>query len=347
MKVTFNVSNCSDDLDRFISKADFEAYLRGFDGVELMYVEPEESDAVSAHSFVIEPEHVVGFHMRYFPSWIALWYGDSHALVQEFDSRENVERFFGGCDRDALIRVFREDLRRAHQYGAEYVVFHVSQASIEETFTWRYRYTDEEIIDASAEILNEVFANEDGSIALLLENLWQPGFTFTSPENTRRLLEKVNYSNTGLMLDTGHLMHTDTSLATEEEALRYIHRRLDEHGDLTKKIRGIHLHQSLTGAYSEAAMADSPVMAPTFDGRMSQMYTHAFKVDRHEPFTCPGVDLLIERINPEYLTFEFITSDRKQHAHYLKMQWDVLAPRILPSGVRTLSGSSEIAEESV
>lgn len=342
MKVTFNISNCSDDLDRFTSKADFEAYLRGFDGVELMYVEPEDSDAVSAYSFVIEPEHVVGFHMRYFPSWIDLWRGNEGALIQEFDHLKNVERLFGGCDHDALIRIFREDLIRAHRYGAEYVVFHVSQASIEETFTWRYRHTDEEVIDASSELLNKVFEDQDGSLMLLLENLWQPGLTFTSPESTRRLLEKVNYPNTGLMLDTGHLIHTDTSLATEEEALHYICRRLDEHGDLTKKIRGVHLHQSLTGAHSEAAMADPPVMAPTFDGRMSQMYTHAFKVDRHEPFTCPGVDLLIERINPEYLTFEFITSDRKQHAHYLKMQWDVLAPRILPSGVRTLRGSSEI-----
>lgn len=342
MKVTFNISNCLDDVKRFSSKADFESYLRGFDGVELMYIEPIESETLSSHPFAIAPKHVVGLHMRYFPSWIALWRGDKNALIREFDSLENVERLFGGCDRDALIRVFREDLKRAHQYGAEYVVFHVSQASIEETFTWRYRYTDEEVIDASSEILNEVFAKEDGSMVLLLENLWQPGFTFTSPENTRRLLEKVNYPNTGLMLDTGHLMHTDTSLATEEEALRYIHRRLDEHGDLTKKIRGVHLHQSLTGSYSKAVMADPPAMSPTFAERMNQMYTHAFKVDRHEPFTVNGVDRLIERINPEYLTFEFVTTSKEQHVHYLKIQWDALAPRVLPSGIRTLCGSSEI-----
>ncbi|NLZ66230.1 MAG: TIM barrel protein [Clostridiaceae bacterium] len=342
MKVTFNISNCSDDLNRFASKADFETYLRGFDGVELIYVEPEESDKLSSHSFVIEPKHVIGFHMRYFPSWIDLWRGNKDALIREFDHLENVERIFGGCDREALVRVFREDLKLAHQYEAEYVVFHVSQASIEETFTWRYRHTDEEVISASSEILNEVFADEDGSIILLLENLWQPGLTFTSPDNTRRLLEKINYPNTGLMLDTGHLMHTDTNLASEEEALCYIHQRLDEHGGLMKKIRGVHLHQSLTGDYSEAVTADPPVMSPTFAGRMNQMYSHAFKVDRHLPFTCSGVDLLIERINPDYLTFEFVTSDREQHARYLKMQWDALAPRVLPLGARASRGSCEI-----
>jgi hypothetical protein len=83
-------------------------------------------------------------------------------------------------------------------------------------------------------------------------------------------------------------------------------------------------------------------MSPTFAGRMNQMYSHAFKVDRHLPFTCSGVDLLIERINPDYLTFEFVTSDREQHARYLKMQWDALAPRVLPLGARASRGSCEI-----
>jgi hypothetical protein len=42
------------------------------------------------------------------------------------------------------------------------------------------------------------------------------------------------------------------------------------------------------------------------------------------------------------LTFEFVTSDREQHARYLKMQWDALAPRVLPLGARASRGSCEI-----
>lgn len=47
---------------------------------------------------------------------------------------------------------------------------------------------------------------------------------------------------------------------------------------------------------------------------------HAFAVDKHLPFTCEGVDALIKRIGPEYLTFEFITDDNKQHREYLAAQ---------------------------
>ena len=36
---------------------------------------------------------------------------------------------------------------------------------------------------------------EDGKIALFLENLWQPGLTLTRPEITKRLLDKIEYPN--------------------------------------------------------------------------------------------------------------------------------------------------------
>jgi hypothetical protein len=55
------------------------------------------------------------------------------------------------------------------------------------------------------------------------------------------------------------------------------------------------------------------------------MFEHAFKVDLHRPFTCPGVLELIERIAPEYLTFEFITENTSQHKAYLQEQKKALA----------------------
>jgi hypothetical protein len=50
------------------------------------------------------------------------------------------------------------------------------------------------------------------------------------------------------------------------------------------------------------------------------MFEHAFKVDLHQPFTCGGVKGLIERIDPEFLTFEFITENIEQHREYLREQ---------------------------
>ena len=65
-------------------------------------------------------------------------------------------------------------------------------------------------------------------------------------------------------------------------------------------------------------------MGKTYQERYNQMFFHAFAVDLHEPFTGKGIKELVERISPEYLTFEFITADHSQHQHYLKQQLEAL-----------------------
>ena len=318
MKTLFNITTSEDDLDRFESSKDLENMLvPHFNGVELMYYREDKKET-------IPKDKVVGYHMHFFPFWMDFWKGNEERLFKEFDTKENWEQYYGGSTKDAVVRRYQEDLKYAHLYGAEYVVFHVSEASIEESFTWNYHYSDEEVVDATAELLNEIFADEDGSIALLLENLWQPGLKFTRPEITKRLLDQIDYPNKGIMLDTGHLLHTNTSLKTQEEGIAYIHQTLDAHGELCKNIRGVHLNQSLTGEYCEETRKNPPKMEPTYYGRYNQMFFHAFAVDKHEPFTGEGIKELIERIAPEYLTFEFITADNAQHRSYLEQQLKAL-----------------------
>lgn len=316
MKTLFNITTSDDDLQRFQNTEQFLSMLDGFDGVELMYFDKDTKQ-------IIPKEKVCGLHMHFFPFWVDFWNGNEKALLKEFDSKENWEACYGGSEREAMIRRFKKDLEHAHRYGAEYVVFHISEASIEESFTWQYSHSDEEVIDAVAELLNELFKEEDGTIALLMENLWQPGLTFTRPETTKRLMEKVQYPNKGIMLDTGHLLHMNTKLRTQEEGVTYIQQMLDLHGDLCKYIRGMHLNQSLTGPYCEETKKNPPKMGATYAERYNQMFFHAYSVDKHEPFTCAGVKELVERIAPEYLTFEFITMDNHQHREYLKKQLQV------------------------
>lgn len=51
------------------------------------------------------------------------------------------------------------------------------------------------------------------------------------PEMTRRLLDQIHYPKKGIMLDTGHLMHTNLELRTEEEAIGYILEKIKAHGE--------------------------------------------------------------------------------------------------------------------
>ena len=252
------------------------------------------------------------------------------ACLRELDTMENVRRMYGGETRRALLEHYRRDLENAKKYGAEYVVFHAADAGIEQTLTGRGGYASREVIDGVCEFLNELMGGVTDGPALLLENLWESGLTMTEPELTARLMDGVEYKNKGIMLDTGHLMHTNTALRTQAEALRYIQDMLDRHGALCRFIRGIHLNQSITGAYMRRVAKNPPVLASDYAGRSYQLFEYVFRIDRHKPFTCPGVRALIERVGPEYLTFEFISNDLPQLRRMLHRQQNALAAEGMP-----------------
>ena len=65
-------------------------------------------------------------------------------------------------------------------------------------------------------------------------------------------------------------------------------------------------------------------MEKDYTKRQEQMFWQAFAVDGHKPFTCPGVKELLQRIDPEYVTFEFITEDLSQHRDFLRQQKQAL-----------------------
>ena len=117
MKTLFNITTSEDDVDRFGSAADFEDMLKPhFDGVELMFYREDERE-------IFKKEHVIGYHMQFYPTWLDFWKGNEERLLKEFDSKENWVGYYGGEERDGIIRRLKEDLKMAHQYGAEYVVF--------------------------------------------------------------------------------------------------------------------------------------------------------------------------------------------------------------------------------
>ena len=164
-----------------------------------------------------------------------------------------------------------------------------------------------------------------------MENLWWPGLNFRRPEMTYLLLKSIHYQKKGLMLDTGHFLHTNHKLRTQEEALLSLNQMLDEHEayfhsaktgadgeDFLAWIHGIHLQQSLTGAYVEDWLTHPHILSDDPMEQMNQLFTHIFAIDKHRPFTAPGVRELVERIQPEYVTLEYITENREQLAEYLK-----------------------------
>lgn len=308
MKLSFNLTTSPDDMERFADHADLQRQLNGFDGVELMWFGEDENPGI------VTPDDVVGFHLRCKQTWYDFWTENRARLIDEFDSLETVRSVYGGLDPECLVDSYKRDLAAAHRYGAEYVVFHVSESTIREALTFDFEHTDVQIVDAAAEVANRVMEDEDGSIALLMENLWYPGLNLLDPNVTRRLIERIDYPNKGIMFDTGHLLHTNFSLATQNEALAYINSVLDAHEQegLLKWFRGMHLHQSLTGSYCTELRAHPLDPSGSYEQRCAKLFQSIFAIDRHLPFTAKGVAEMIGRLPLEYLTFEFITTSREQ-----------------------------------
>lgn len=250
-------------------------------------------------------ELAVGYHLTFFTDWLDLYREDRGMLLEKYGSLEEVRRFYGGLGAEFLMETYRADLARARKLGVRYVVFHVSDVSIEEGYTYRWRHSSEEVVDAAAEVVNALLGKEEAGLDFLLENLWWPGLTMTDPDLTERLLEGIRSPSKGIMLDTGHLMNTNTGLASQQEGIAYIHRMLDAHGGLCRHIRGIHLHQSLSGAYVRGHTGAVPANLP--QDCLEQYgvnYRHIQKIDRHQPWTAPEAASIVERLRPDYLTHE-------------------------------------------
>lgn len=300
MKFQMNFTTSYDDVIRFRDALDLKNFYteHGCDGLEVMPLPYSTKEAPDVYlppeaCPLIRPELVRGVHCWCTGNWT-------------------------GPDREKTIAHYRQDLDYAARMGAEYVVFHVVQEGCEDGHVQRTDYTDREVIDTAAAFINELLDGREYPFWFLMENLWLPGLTLLNPEDTRALLSQVHYEKKGLMLDTGHYLHTNLDLKTQEEAVEYLHRMLDRHGELVSYIRGIHLQQSLTGEYVKKWMQNPPEFPEDPAERFRMLYEHIFQVDRHEPFTAAGVKGLVERIRPDYVTYEYITRSREELAEYLE-----------------------------
>lgn len=304
MKETMSLAMNADILSEYGNQAGLRAELDalGLQGIEGVWaMEPIPTDFLQ--------NFVIGYHLTFFSDWLDLYQENHGALREKFGNLDTAREFYGGLGPDYLLRFYREDLERAKALGAKYIVFHVSDVSIEEGYTYCWRHTSEEVIDASADVANALLSSQHGEFDFLMENLWWSGFTMTVPALTERMLDAVKYPGKGIMLDTGHLMNTNPDLATEQDGVAYIHQMLDAHGSLCKYIRGIHLHQSLSGAYVREHVGAVPAELPgdCFE-RFGFSYGHILQIDRHQPWTIPEASSIVGRIQPDYLTHELSAS---------------------------------------
>lgn len=278
------------------------------DGIEIMFYDQWDE--------TLYPKAILqGVHLRFWPAWLDFWHGNNDELLKEFGSEENIVACYGGRTREAWLSIYRQNIKTAVKTGAQYMVFHVSHARIQELFSWQFNASDSEVIGATIELVNELVDEIPPDMALLFENLWWPGLTLKNPALVAQLLDHVKHPNVGIMLDVGHLMNTNQDLRTEAEGIDYILAILHSLGDYRRYVRGIHLHKSLSGEYMKQSLWGEK---EKYD--MGEIMTHVLKIDQHQPFVTSEVQRLVDDIQPEFLVHEFMYSSIEEWSQKIKVQ---------------------------
>lgn len=295
----------------------------GLDGVEVIWDHRPYTEELPPSRLV------VGHHMLFFSWWYDFWRGNTDAVMAELGDESLIEEYFHGPTREAIIASFKADLVHALDMRAEYLVFHVSDVALEECFTRRFAHSDFEVIDAAAEIINEMLDGIEDIAqgrplpALLCENLWWPGLNLTDPAQVPRLMDAIEYDNKGIMLDIGHLLHTNTKLRSQAQAAQYVSDIIDGLGPNARYVRGLHLQQALSGEYVEGVVgkvSDDFAQAEGYWNRYTACYRHIVQIDRHQPWTDPAIVPVIDKIGPEWINHELSGWPREKHDEAVRTQ---------------------------
>ncbi|MBQ8996161.1 MAG: TIM barrel protein [Oscillospiraceae bacterium] len=291
-----------------------QLYDLGLDGIEGI-ADLDNLDASFPSSLLS------GYHMIFYPDWLDFYMENKSELLRKFGSMDMVEQFYRGAKPEDLMKQFKEDLTFALSMHTPYVVFHVSDVSIEEGYTYRWLHTDKEVLDGSINFINELLRDVEPTFDFLVENQWWPGFTFTDSKKTEYLLSNIEYPRVGIMLDTGHLINTNTKLRTQAEGIDYILKMIRLHDNIKDRILGIHFHQSLSGRYVQKHTGQLPDDLPgDYYEAYSMEYPHIERIDRHNPWTDPRCVEILEEVRPKYLTHELSSKPHRLQLTAVKRQ---------------------------
>lgn len=266
---------------------------------------------------------VRGVHLSFYPMWLDFWRGDIAKVEGLLGGHQAMLDYYGGATKEAMIESYKKQYARAKALGAKYMVFHVSHICIEDSFTWQFDYTDEEIIDATIELVNEVFPADEEGPMLLFENLWWPGLTYLDKQVTKKLLEGVRYSQKGLLMDISHLILTNLKIGNEKACYTYVKEVVQNLGELKEFIYGVHLNKTLPKHYMQqdrSYLVDRYREAKTPQLKMRVLKQHIQKLDPHQPFDHEIAKQIVDYINPEFCVYETNPADIYEMAYFIKRQ---------------------------
>lgn len=250
------------------------------------------------------PSLTVGCHLAYWPDWMNFYLGRSNLYKEDFPTEKSLVDYFGGTTVDDWERRIRNNIRAALAEKPAYLVWHVADCTIEETWTRHFHYINKEVLKAAAEVYSAVADVVPPSVYVLFENIFWPGLYKLEPEDVDYFFSRLPGKNVGIMLDTGHLMNTNWDIRTEADGADYVCGVVNRLGSMKNLIRGIHMSCSISGDYQRAHLGPPPAkVTPEIVGH------HIISIDQHRPFTTDAAKRIVDTVEPEFLTHELFGPD--------------------------------------
>ena len=318
-----NISNLPFEVRQLLGgeKAVLDDFLarHRLDGLELFLCGPRDKATFPA-------DLIHGVHLRFWPAWVSFWRQDTVKMARDYGGQDAVQEMFGGERVENWLELWRENIREAADAGAKYLVLHVSETPLSELCARPFTtICDEEVIDATLELVAALSDVIPKDCQLLFENLWWPRLTLRRLDLAERLLSRSKHQNCGFLVDTGHLMCTNLDLVDEADSAAFVVAAYRALGSLGKRVYGLHLHQSQSGAYVRTVMnTPGDWRWPRDSAKISE---YVVRVDAHRPFQTEAVRRIVEAIQPEYLVHEFLPAtfaewEEKVHTQRHALGWE-------------------------
>ena len=276
------------------------------DGIELLtgYSEVDPSrypDAVSVH-------------LPYVVDWYSVWSG--RLAIGDEMSDEDVLFFSYGRDRESIVNAVRKGMEIASPFRPAYGVLHAGSANIKELFLKRYSDSDESVLKAFAEIVNQAVSSFPGNeppFRLMFENQWWPGLRMLDGKDYGILRDRMEFENWGLCLDTGHLLVTTQESKDEEQAIGLLTDIIDNYPkEMLDEIDVIHLHVNTSAGYIDEYDAPDDIADMPIGKILELGYGFVSGMDQHRPFTVKDVRRITDLLRPDYVTHEMGAPDHSQ-----------------------------------
>jgi len=274
---------------------------------------------------------VYGVHLPIWISWLDIWHNKHDAVERYYAGEQDwAQRYGGGLWRSQMLQGLVTRLKTVSQSDANYVVVHAAHVEIAHAFTRAYTYSDLEVLDAFASVLNTIaeMCGGEPPVTLFIENVWWPGLTFADPTLAEYLMRCLTFDNWAFVLDTAHLMNTHHHLQTERDGIFFILNCIQAlSSQVTERIECVHFNLSLSGEYQQRSIAEGQPEGfdqLPFAEQFILARDHVGRIDQHLPFTTYDCQRIVDALEPKVLVHELSSTSATTLSTALKMQYGAL-----------------------